>query len=139
MASSWIERRSSSEGTRYRVRYRLGGRESARRYAGSFRTMKEARARRAYVDGELAARRVPDLAAYVEPSPAPLLREVALRWQQSRVDVRESTTTQHRVALGRILPVLGDRPVDSIKPADVADLVAKLRGRAKPARASARA
>jgi integrase len=60
------------------------------------------------------------------PERAPNLREVAERWQASRVDVRESTKVQHRTALGRLLPVLGDRPIDAIRPADVAALVAKL-------------
>jgi integrase len=126
VASSWIERRSSSDGTRYRVRFRLGGRESKRIYGGSFETMREARSRRAWIDGEFAARRVPDLAVLVEPEAAPLLRDVAKRWQASRVDVRESTLVQHRTALGRVLPVLGDRRVDAIAAADVADLVASL-------------
>jgi hypothetical protein len=58
-------------------------------------------ARRAWIDHELAARRVPDLAAFEEPQPAPLLRDVAKRWQESCVDVRASTTTQHGIALGR--------------------------------------
>jgi integrase len=40
--------------------------------------------------------------------------------------VREATKVQHRTALGRVLPVLGDRRVDAIAPADVAELVARL-------------
>ena len=49
----------------------------------------------------------------------------------SRVDLRESTTVQHRTALGRVLPTLGDRPVESIAVADVAELVAKLAAEGK--------
>jgi integrase len=45
---------------------------------------------------------------------------------ESRVDVRASTKVQHRVALARALPVLGDKPIDRISPADVAELVAIL-------------
>jgi hypothetical protein len=33
---------------------------------------------------------------------------------------------QHRTTLGRVLPVLGDKRVDELTPADVAGLVAKL-------------
>jgi integrase len=88
--------------------------------------MRDAAARKAWVTGELAAMRVPDLAALVEAPAAPLLRDVARRWQASRVDVRESTTVQHRTALGRVLPLLGDRRIDAIAPADVAELVGKL-------------
>ena len=125
VASSWIERRSSADGVRYRVRFRVGGRESRRQYGGSFATIREARSRRAWIEGELAAMRFPDLSALVEPEPAPLLRDVAKRWQASRVDVRETTLVQHRVALGRVLPVLGDRRLDVLTWADVQDLVSR--------------
>ena len=117
MPSSWIiARPTKGDGRnkgrpRYRVLYRLGGRESRARYAGSFATKAEAVARKRWVDGELAALRVPDLEALAEPVAAPTLRAVAARWQESRVDVRESTAIQHRTALGRVLPLLGDRPV----------------------------
>jgi integrase len=135
--SSWIVARATkTDGRnkgrrRYRVLYRLGGRESAARYAGSFPTKAEAVARKRWVDGELAALRVPDLAVLVEPAAAPSLRVVAARWQDSRVDVRESTAIQHRTALGRVLPALGDRPIDCIVSADVAELVARLHGEGK--------
>jgi integrase len=109
--------------------YRLGGRESRSTYAGSFRTKRDAFTRRAWVLGELAAQRVPDLKALsAEAAKAPILAEIASRWQASRVDVRDSTKTQHRVALGRVLPLLGSRRVDELTPADVAELVGKLAG-----------
>jgi hypothetical protein len=40
--------------------------------------------------------------------------------------MRESTTIQHHTALNRVLLVLGDRPVDALLPADVAEFVGKL-------------
>jgi len=126
MASSWIERRRSSDGVRYRVRYRLGGRESVPRYGGSFATKREALVRKAWIAGELAAMRVPDLAALTEPDPGPTLNELAARWQASRVDVREATAVQHRVALRRVLVGLGNRRAAELTPAHVADLVAGL-------------
>src|SRR6476469_11047494 len=126
LASPWTEKRATGGGVRYRVRYRLGGREAPRLYAGAFRTMRDARARRDWVTGELAARRVPELARLAAPMTAPTLKRLAERWQASRVDVRESTRIQHRTALGRVLPILGDKPVSEITPADVADLVAQL-------------
>jgi integrase len=127
MASTWIERRSSSDGIRYRVRYRLGGRESARRYAGSFTTMREARARRAWIDGELAAMRAPDLGILqVEPAQSPTVREASERWRGTRVDVAEGTRVLHRVALARVVAVLGDRHVDELTVDDVNAMVAKL-------------
>ncbi len=126
MPSAWVKRRRGRTGVRYRVEFRVGGRESSVRYAGSFRTMRDAAARKAWVTGELAAMRVPDLTLLAEQVPAPPLREVAQRWQDSRVDVRESTRIQHRTALARVLPILGDRTIDSLAPADVAALVKEL-------------
>lgn len=127
MPSVWIERRSTRSGAaRFRVMFRVGGRESRARYGGSFVTKAEAKTRKAWVSGELAAMRVPDLAALAERPAAPTFAEMAARWQASRVDVREGTRVQHAVALARALPLLGDRAVDEISPADIADLVAVL-------------
>jgi len=36
MPSVWVERRPARSGVRFRVEYRVGGRESPSRYAGSF-------------------------------------------------------------------------------------------------------
>jgi integrase len=132
MASTWIERRHASDGTtRYRVRFRLGGAESVPKYGGSFRTRREALARSAWINGEIAAMRVPDLRAIRGPERSPTLREVAQRWQASRKDVRESTRVQHRTALGRVLPVLGSRPLDAITAEDVQELVDTLNAEGK--------
>ena len=106
--------------------YRLGGRESQSRYAGSFAFKAEAVSRKRWVDGELAALRVPDFGSLLEPVAAPTLAEAAERWRGSRVDVAEATRVLHRVALGRVLPILGTRRIDEITTADVADLVAEL-------------
>lgn len=127
MASVWIERRRTAGGrTRYRVKYRLGGRESSHRYAGSFATRREAIARSRWVAGELAAMRVPHLDGLGACSAAPSLAEAAERWRASRVDVVDETAVGHRVQLGRVLPLLGSRRVDEITAADVAELVAAL-------------
>ena len=125
MASTWIVRRRRSDGgTTFRVLFRLGGRESMPKHGGSFRTMREARVRRDWIAGELAAARVPNLK--LGSATARTLASAAAAWRASRVDVAESTATTHRVNLRRILPVLGERAVDSIEPADVAALVARL-------------
>lgn len=126
MPSVWLERRESAAGrSSYLVKYRLGGRESAHRYAGSFRTRREALARSRWVAGELAAMRVPRL-GQLDSSPTPTLTEAAERWRASRVDVTSGTAVGHRVQLGRVLPLLGSRRVDQITPADVAQLVGEL-------------
>ena len=50
MPSAWVERRETADGNaRYLVKYRLGGRESTHRYAGSFSTRREAIGRRGWV------------------------------------------------------------------------------------------
>jgi integrase len=128
VASVWIRKRATrGGGVRFRVEYRLGGRESRPRYAGSFRTQREALARKAWAAGELAAMRVPDLAALAAvPEQAPTVAKACERWRTSRVDVAEATRVLHRVALGRVLPILGDRRVDEVTVADVNMMVAQL-------------
>jgi integrase len=127
MASVWILRRTTKDNSpRYRVMFRVGGREAPNRYAGSFATMREAKMRRDWIAGELAARRVPDLTTLVEPPQMPLLRDVAELWQASRVDASENTRLQHRSAVRAMLPTLGDRSLNTITSADVAALVAEL-------------
>ena len=59
MPTLTITTRKTKDGPRYVVRYRLGGRAWPIVHAGSFRTMREARARRDLVAGELAAGRNP--------------------------------------------------------------------------------
>lgn len=128
MPSAWIERRETAAGrSRYLVKYRLGGRESTHRYAGSFATRRDALARRRWLAGELAAMRVPHLDELARSSgTVPTLAEAAERWRASRLDVADATAVGHRVQLDRVLPVLGSRRVDEITPTDVAELVATL-------------
>jgi hypothetical protein len=114
VASSYIVRRS---GSRWQVRYRLGGRESRIRYGGTFRTLCEARARRDWIAGELAAMRVPALEALAAPdraSAAETVRTAAEAWRSSRLDVAAGTDATYAVSLGRILPVLGSLELDRL-------------------------
>src|SRR5438128_1905487 len=107
MASAWITTRVTSSGAkRYRVMFRIGGREASPRYAGSFRTQREAKLRRDFIAGELAGARVPDVHLASTAGPV-TIRELAARWQSMRVDVSEGTLQTYKVALGRILPRLG--------------------------------
>lgn len=138
MASTWIARRPRKDGsTGYRVMFRIGGRESAPRYGGAFSTMREAKIRRDWVAGELAALRVPDFSGLTAPVAAPTLREVAARWQKSRKDVREATTIQHRTSLSHVNRLLGARPHDAIGWEDVQRMIDTLAGE-KRARESVR-
>src|SRR5262245_37905263 len=85
--SVWVARLATkSGGKRYRVMYRLGGRETVPKHAGSFRTQRDALTRKAWVSGELAAMRVPDLGLLaIEQPKAPTLRDAAERWRASRI------------------------------------------------------
>jgi hypothetical protein len=127
MASAWIVTRTTSKGKRrFRVLFRPGGRESAPRYAGSFKTKSEAVARKQWVSGELAARRMPNLASLETDAGARTLAAACERWRESRVDVAEGTRVLHRVALARVTPLLGQRRVDTLTVDDVNELVASL-------------
>lgn len=127
MASAWtVTRPTKTGGRRYRVEWRAGGRESATRYGGSFKTKREADERRRWIVGELAGRRVPDLGTFALAQRAPTLAEAAERWRASRVDVAEGTRVLHRVALGRVLPILGQRRIDEISSDDVNAMVVEL-------------
>ena len=131
MASAYVTRTEhvNAKGkliVRYRVRYRLGGAESTNRHGGSFETLREAKTRRDWLAGELAAMRVPDLELVQPVADVVVLRDLADRWRESRVDVADGTAATHRVNLGRILKVLGDHDVAAIAPSDVADLVTSL-------------
>ncbi|MDP9308347.1 MAG: hypothetical protein M3P15_08565, partial [Actinomycetota bacterium] len=125
MASVWLTTRTTGNGAkRYRVEFRCGGREAGTKYAGSFATKREAVARKQWVAGELAAMRVPDLRR--SDGVVVTIRQLAKRWQASRVDVSAGTLQTYSVALGRLLPRLGDKPADRIDAQTVADLVAEL-------------
>jgi integrase len=133
VASVWLMTRVTRAGAnRYRVEYRLGGREAPMRYGGSFKTKREALARKAWVAGELAAQRVPDLASLRTAVRAPTLLDAYERWQASRVDVSAATATYQRSAIRRAKPLLAGR-VDEIAADDVAALVGELvaRGRSR--------
>jgi integrase len=114
-------------GKRYRVEYRLGGRESKIRYGGSFRTMQLAKIRRDWIRGELVNQRAPDLNMLLADAPkAPTFAEASEAWRKTRVDVTESTRVLHRVALNRALPTLGAIRVDELEAQHFVDLVTNL-------------
>src|SRR5712691_5954346 len=129
MPSSWIVTRATKDGRkRYLVRYRLGGRESAQRHGGSFRTRTEAIERRRWLAGELAAMRVPDLSVLDrEPVRAPTLADAVAAYRASRIDVAEATRVNIGTSLNLIVGVLdAARTVDAFSPQEIADAVARL-------------
>jgi integrase len=129
--SVWIKKRAAKSGRRYRVEFRVGGRESKSRYGGSFKTLREATIRKNWIAGELAALRVPELRpARGDRAPTPpTLAEAGEHWRQSRIDVVEQTGNMHRSAFVRIFkvaPELRSRRVDEVTVDDVTALVAAL-------------
>ena len=128
MPSSWIVIRPTRVGSkRYLVRYRLGGRESAQRYGGSFPTRGEALERRRWLDGELAAMRVPDLATKREPLRAPSLADAVAAYRASRIDIADTTRVNIGTSLNMIIGALdAARPLDGFTPQQIADAVARL-------------
>lgn len=126
MASCWIRTRTTKSGeSRYRVEYRLGGRESRPRYGGSFDRKALAEERRRWILGELAARRVPDLRALTSSDRLTFATAVA-GWLASRLDVAPGTQTQHRTSVGRATAILGHMAVDEVSARDVAAMVTVL-------------
>jgi integrase len=126
---SWIVSRATRDGgRRYLVRYRLGGRESAQRYAGSFRTRAEALERRRWVDGELAAMRVPNLSTLDrQPVRAPALADAVAAYRASRIDIAEATRVNIGTSLNLIAGALdAGRPLDAFASQEIADAVARL-------------
>jgi integrase len=128
MASAWIKTRTTKDGgRRFRVEFRLGGRESRVRYGGSFKTMRLAKLRRDYISGELVSQRVPGLRLLSAEPPKPQTIAVAGdHWLTSRIDVAESTKTRNRLELDRIKRLLGSFAVDELTPEQVASFVTDL-------------
>ena len=108
-----ITTRRTKDGPRYVVRYRLGGRAYPIVHAGSFRTLKEARARRDLVAGEIAAGRNPADALRAHrtapPTPTVVTLDVGGRFLASRIDIDTNTTKNYRSALRKVGETFGDR------------------------------
>src|SRR5688572_18964797 len=99
MASASITaRKKKGSGRRYVVRFRLGGRAYPILHGGSFPTMKEARARRDFIAGELAAGRNPAdaLRAMVDRPKVRTFEQVFEDFIASRVDVSEATVENYK-------------------------------------------
>ena len=103
---------------------RLGGRAYPVSHGGSFPTMKEARARRDLIAGELACGRNPvDLLRVMERPKMRTFTEEGRRWIASRVDVAEKTRRTYSFALASLEASFGDRYPAEITSADVREWV----------------
>jgi integrase len=134
MSTLVITTRRTKSGARYVVRYRLGGRGWPVAHAGSFRTLKQARARRDLVAGELAAGRNPaDTLRALVATPAPTLSVEGWseRFIASRIDVDSNTTKNYRTALRKAGETFGARDPATITVDEVAAWVAALANKHK--------
>lgn len=120
-----IHRRATSKGNRYDVRLR---RPDGSAYKRSFPTRKEAeRFERAELGGR-------DRGDWIDPT-ARIRRfaVLAAEWLASNPAKRPSTRERDRISLdSHILPTFGDRPIGSIRPADVQRWVTALAARRSP-------
>jgi integrase len=134
MASAFIVTRKTSRGRRFVVRYRLGGRAWPIQHGGSFATMREARARRDLIAGELATGRNPAdvLRAMVERPAVRTFSSWAAAYRGARPDIGEETRKNVVSHLKRLEPAFGERDAATITPADVQEWIASQMDDLKP-------
>ncbi len=94
------------------------------------RTKRLATIRAGYVEQEIAAGRIPDLAPPTLEPTSPTFEQAARTWRSARVDVAASTADQHRIQIDKLLPLIGARRLDELDAAAFIDVVAKLHARA---------
>jgi hypothetical protein len=119
MASVSITRRRGTTGTRYVVRYRLGGRAYPIVHGGSFKTEREARERQKFIGGELAAGRNPAeaLRALLEVKPRRTFLAASTDFRASRIDVGIKAQRLYKNAEDRA-GKLGDLEPEQMAPGD---------------------
>jgi hypothetical protein len=135
VASLTIVTRRGKHGPRYLVRYRLGGRAYPIVHAGSFKTLKEAKARRDFVAGELAAGRNPAealRALSAAPTAIVSVNTWAARFVASRIHVDTNTIKNYRSALRKIGETFGDRDPATITATEIAEWIATMAETRKP-------
>jgi hypothetical protein len=126
MPSLTITTRKAKDGPRYVVRFRLGGRAYPIVHAGSFRTLKEAKARRDFVAGELAGGRNPAealRALSAAPTAVVSVETWSERFIAARIDVDETTRKMYRSHTRKIGDAFGDRDPSTITASEIAEWV----------------
>ena len=130
--SVYVERRTNDRGNSYRVRYRVGGRESALLYGGAFRTKGDADSRARWIAGEIAAMRVPELSALAESAATVSVRVAADRWRESRIDVAQATRETLRKSVAHAVASFGNRDPATLTAQEIAAWVGELAERLAP-------
>ena len=132
MASAFIVRRRTASGrSTYRVRYRLGGRESKPINAGTFRTRKHAEERRDAIQSALARGEVPDLDLMAREESRQTLAEAGATYLESRVDLARGSISVYENAFAR-LGSLGALPVDAVTPGHLQEWINGLKAELAP-------
>jgi integrase len=127
VASASITVRSTKSGRRFVVRYRLGGRSYPLVHSGSFQTLKEARARRDLIAGELAAGRNPAEVLKIDlKQTVHTFADLYDEFTSSRVDVSAATKENYKTHRIRLVDLLGDRDPATITWQDVQAAVTTL-------------
>jgi hypothetical protein len=118
MPSLTITTRQTRSGRRYVVRYRLGGRVYPVEHGGSFKTLREAKARRDLIGGELAAGRNPAdaLRALVEQPTRRNFRSWASAYETSRIDFAAETAKNPCSGVDHVHEHAGVGAVDDQRP-----------------------
>lgn len=137
MSSAWIRTRATQKsGKRYQVLYRRGGRSFKLEAAGTFKTLKDARARRDVVAGWLAAGVNPRVELdklRATPPERLTLAAWALRYQKSRVDFADETVKNVGSHIKKITASpLAQKPAEAITHGDIQDLVVEWQETLKP-------
>jgi integrase len=134
VATLTITPRKTRAGTRYAVRYRLGGRAYPVQHGGSFRTLREARIRRDLIAGELAAGRNPAETLRARPAERKTVADVHETWLKAkRLKVSEGTLVNLAAHWLRLEPTFGCRDPESITFLDVQAWISEQEGTLTPA------
>ena len=116
MASAFVERRQLSNGrASYRVKYRLGGRESKPLNGGTFQTRKHAEQRRDLIRSTLARGEVPDLDLFALSESRVSMGEAGEVYLSSRIDLSAASLAVYGKAFARLGELAGV-PVDAVTP-----------------------
>jgi integrase len=128
MSSLTITTRQTKDGPRYVVRYRLGGRAYPIAHGGSFRTLKEAKARRDLVGGLIAQGRNPaEVLQAMREQPRPRTFKTLFEdFIASRIDVTATTLGTYRTHRDRLIPLLEGSDPTMLTWQDVQALIAVL-------------
>lgn len=124
VSPAWIRTRQTGNcEKRYQVLYRRGDRAWPIESGGTFKTLKDARTRRDFVGGEIAAGRSPRGSLRKKELPRRTLDDWFQLWLKTRIDVDERTRENYRVHWKRISPKFGRRRPNNIEHGEIQEWI----------------